>query len=123
MLHFNYQFVVPINVVIIMSINLPMFWIITHCRSIITCWALYIETNGCMHYWEGHFCDICSNWHNMKPIRAKAPWRAMKVHKPPNWHEWVKSPCASGPHRSSKECVKLLAGVETTAIKKLQPSK
>lgn len=49
MLHFNYQFVVPINVVFIVSINLPMFWIITHCRSIITCWALYIETNGCMH--------------------------------------------------------------------------
>jgi hypothetical protein len=31
--------------------------------------------------------------------------------------------CASGPPSNNKECAKLLAGVETEAVKKLQPSK
>jgi len=27
-------------------------------------------------------------------LKKKEPWRATKVHKPPNWHQRVKSPCA-----------------------------
>jgi hypothetical protein len=35
----------------------------------------------------------------------------------------VKSPCASGPHKSNNECPILFAGVETAAVKKLHPSR
>jgi len=37
----------------------------------------------------------------MKPIKPKAPWRAVKVHRPPSWHQRVKLPWASGPQRKS----------------------
>jgi len=58
----------------------------------------------------------------MKPIKPKAPCKATNAHNPPSWNQRVKSPCASGPHTNNNECPKLLAGVETAAVKKLQPS-
>ncbi|KAF1856410.1 hypothetical protein Lal_00048606 [Lupinus albus] len=54
---------------------------------------------------------------------AKAPCKATNVQRPPILNHTEKFPCASGPHKRSKECPILLAGVETAAVKKLQPSK
>ncbi len=62
-------------------------------------------------------------WYSHKPINEKAPWRATKVQRPPNCNQRVKSHCASGPHKNSRECAIQLAGVETAAVKTLQPHK
>merc|ERR1712036_40617 len=59
----------------------------------------------------------------MKPIRPKEPCKAINVHNPPSWHQRVKSPCASGPHKKSRECAIAFDGVDTAAVKKLHPSK
>lgn len=60
---------------------------------------------------------------HINPIKPKAPWSATKVHKPPICNQRVKSPCASGPHKSNNEWAILFEGVETAAVKTLQPSR
>jgi hypothetical protein len=47
----------------------------------------------------------------------------VNVQRPPILNHKVKFPWASGPQSNNKECPILFAGLETAAVRKLQPSK